>query len=1123
MLEIYYLCAKFIGRYGEINIATAMKIILWILTFQLLCFVGCFAQSVWNGTKNTDWYVGHESDDTYTITTPEELAGLSQLVNTNAKTFAGKIINIGDDPDNPLTFDMGNRSWNSIGTKDRPFCGSVNGNNCIIRNLKVNSADYRGLFGNVRSVGEIVDGDLVVYEVLISNINVETATISGKQYVGCICGFITGYCNSDERDYRRTAEIRNCTFNGSISGAGLSNYVGGIVGSLNYGIIDGCSTAGSVKGSCYVGGIAGYFHSAVNRPDECNPILQNSTSSALIVAYDMTAGGIVGYANNANISYCVNGGNVNGSTIYNGGIVGQTHGNVEVEYCLNNASVSKGGAISGSGGKMLYCYYDKQRNCVDGVSGSDDIAGKYVGLLTAEMTGVSPSGITGWNPANWSFSEDFYPIPKPLETSDFAKLASSPIFLDGIENYKAVAIDFRLCAYPTWTNGTWRFVTVSGSTATVSSTDGYAELTATVGNISKIVFVSRQSGGVLTIETPADMKMFRNAVNGNVEHGTLCNYKGYVSYSGYSDYSFLLTDDINISGTDSWVAIGKDATHPFSGHFDGNGKIVTGLNVTTASNYHGLFGYVTGTVKNLTVMGNVTGTTYVAGICGRLGSKYLQDKAEVSNCHFVGTVTTTVTGQTDVYVGGIVGELVGYAKVSGCSATGHIYMSSESGKAKCVGGIVGRAEGLSSDQKNYILIEKCINLANVNAYSSVGGIVGYTSQYVEVSNNLNCGNTSGYTHYVGGLIGGSHQYDIIRNNITTGTVYGQSSVIGACNHPDLCTIEKNYYDNQISVLNGIVGLNPSRSGDPDSEDVAGSAEGLMTAELLDLDLSEWTGWEETEGYPIPKGFYKDSVANVAKAYVLFNESQKCDNILDDFTVADFDGLLWESADTRIVNVEPPEARIGDRNGIDTLTVSMEHYNKNFIVSVKFHEEPLPIELLDFKASCKGKSVLVEWTTASERNNDYFIVERSDDAINFTEIARIAGAGNSIEQLDYNYTDYSATSGDNYYRLVQVDYDGTRTASEIVVASCREAEGEQEVLVFPNPFHNDVTIHMENFDGLTVSIEIYDMLGRMVMTKTIAVDGNSEEIMLQLGDLPNGTYNVRISTADFVVNRKVVKE
>lgn len=206
----------------------------------------------------------------------------------------------------------------------------------------------------------------------------------------------------------------------------------------------------------------------------------------------------------------------------------------------------------------------------------------------------------------------------------------------------------------------------------------------------------------------------------------------------------------------------------------------------------------------------------------------------------------------------------------------------------------------------------------------------------------------------------------------------------------------------------------------------------------------------------------------------------------------------------------------------TLPATRSTYGKILSLGSIDHNTILPIELMSFTAACNGRYVNLEWTTATERNNDYFIVERSDDAINFTEIARVAGAGNSIEQLDYNYTDYSAAGGDNYYRLVQVDYDGTRTASEIVVANCSEAEGEPDVQVFPNPFHNDLTIHMENFGGTIVSIEVYDMLGRIVMQKTIGVDGSSEETMLQLDNLSNGTYNVRISTKELVINKQVVK-
>ena len=183
---------------------------------------------------------------------------------------------------------------------------------------------------------------------------------------------------------------------------------------------------------------------------------------------------------------------------------------------------------------------------------------------------------------------------------------------------------------------------------------------------------------------------------------------------------------------------------------------------------------------------------------------------------------------------------------------------------------------------------------------------------------------------------------------------------------------------------------------------------------------------------------------------------------------------------------------------------------------------LPIELAAFGATCDGHSTLVEWTTASEKNNDYFSLERSDDAINFTEIARIAGAGNSIEPLSYSYTDYGVRGGDNYYRLVQVDYDGTRTASEIVVTNCIEASGEPEVLAYPNPFNGDLTVELENFGNQPARIDVYDVLGRIVYTEDVDAPQNNYQTVLHLGDLPKATYMVRVGTEEFVINLKVVK-
>ena len=181
---------------------------------------------------------------------------------------------------------------------------------------------------------------------------------------------------------------------------------------------------------------------------------------------------------------------------------------------------------------------------------------------------------------------------------------------------------------------------------------------------------------------------------------------------------------------------------------------------------------------------------------------------------------------------------------------------------------------------------------------------------------------------------------------------------------------------------------------------------------------------------------------------------------------------------------------------------------------------LPITLVRLRGECNGKRALISWTTASEHNNDYFVVERSDDAVNFVEIGRVAGAGNSIEMLSYNYADYSIRTGENYYRLTQVDYDGTRTTSEIIEVHCsgNVPLGDPDVYVYPNPFGDELTVHLVNFGDVAAHIQVYDMLGRMLFERT----ADDTEVVLQLGALSDAAYTVRVSTADFVVNKKVVK-
>lgn len=185
---------------------------------------------------------------------------------------------------------------------------------------------------------------------------------------------------------------------------------------------------------------------------------------------------------------------------------------------------------------------------------------------------------------------------------------------------------------------------------------------------------------------------------------------------------------------------------------------------------------------------------------------------------------------------------------------------------------------------------------------------------------------------------------------------------------------------------------------------------------------------------------------------------------------------------------------------------------------------LPITLVSLRGECNGKRALISWATASERNNNYFVVERSDDAVNFVEVGRVAGAGNSMQMLSYSYADYGISLGDNYYRLVQVDYDGTRTISEIIEVNCsgNAPEGDPDVYVYPNPFNNELTVHLVNFDDQPARIQVYDMLGRLLFERSASPTYNDAEIVLHLDELPSAAYYVRVSASDFVVNKKVVK-
>lgn len=155
--------------------------------------------------------------------------------------------------------------------------------------------------------------------------------------------------------------------------------------------------------------------------------------------------------------------------------------------------------------------------------------------------------------------------------------------------------------------------------------------------------------------------------------------------------------------------------------------------------------------------------------------------------------------------------------------------------------------------------------------------------------------------------------------------------------------------------------------------------------------------------------------------------------------------------------------------------------------------PLPIELLMFSAQLNGTVVDLNWSTASETNNDFFSIEKTADGIHFEVVGTIQGAGNSTSVFNYSFMDVSPYSGVSYYRLKQTDYDGHVSYSNLSAVNF-EKQTDLFVAVYPNPSDGNTFNLLLNSDhSEDVLTIVQDIYGNKIYSKVIAVSQNSENI------------------------------
>ena len=179
---------------------------------------------------------------------------------------------------------------------------------------------------------------------------------------------------------------------------------------------------------------------------------------------------------------------------------------------------------------------------------------------------------------------------------------------------------------------------------------------------------------------------------------------------------------------------------------------------------------------------------------------------------------------------------------------------------------------------------------------------------------------------------------------------------------------------------------------------------------------------------------------------------------------------------------------------------------------------LPVELTHFEVSKIEEGILLEWTTASEIENSHFEVETSYNGINWFSIGVVQGAGNSMEENNYSFIDHEIGSGVQYYRLKQVDYDGTEYFSNIKHFSFDETEELKMFIAFQNE-NNKIEVQAK-FNGMGEAF-LMDTRGKIVEIKSfISANKSGTKIIFDSNDLSESIYFVQIKSGNALLGQKI---
>ncbi|MBL7931007.1 MAG: hypothetical protein JNL60_03840, partial [Bacteroidia bacterium] len=235
----------------------------------------------------------------------------------------------------------------------------------------------------------------------------------------------------------------------------------------------------------------------------------------------------------------------------------------------------------------------------------------------------------------------------------------------------------------------------------------------------------------------------------------------------------------------------------------------------------------------------------------------------------------------------------------------------------------------------------------------------------------------------------------------------------------------------------------------------------------------------------------------------------------DLTIVRFNGTGW---DERAATTTTSSTCSGTGTGVVTTTAAVTAFSPFTFGSKSTGVNPLPIELIDFKGKCENNVTTLHWETATERDNDYFDLQRSENGETWISVAKIKGFGNSKNKQMYSHADHFKANNIVYYRLVQVDADGSRSVFKNVVVSCSESGNYMNL--FPNPTTDEFNLEFGMENAVSGTLTITNNLGTVLFSENLNLAQGPNRLRQALNLVP-GSYTVLFQSELFTLSQKLL--